>query len=71
MIHCHAPRPLTETCSAGAARIGANGSARQTRLKTSVPLVPPKPKLFFSREVDLHLARRVGAVVQVALRDPG
>ena len=40
---------------------------RQTRLKTSVPLVPPKPKLFFTRVLDLHLARRVGAVVQVAL----
>jgi hypothetical protein len=42
------PWPSTMTCRAGAARIGAKGSARQTRLKTSEPLVPPKPKLFFS-----------------------
>ena len=40
------------TATAGAARIvqgNAQGRhARQTRLNTSVPLVPPKPKLFFT-----------------------
>jgi hypothetical protein len=33
-------------------------------LNTSVPLVPPKPKLFFTRHVDLHVTRGVGAVVR-------
>jgi len=38
--------PSSTAWVAGAARIGA--TARQTRRKTSVPLVPPKPKLFFT-----------------------
>ena len=37
---------------------------------TSVPLVPPKPKLFFTA-TSIFIPRGVGAVVQVALRDPG
>ena len=27
---------------------GSRDARRQTRLKTNVPLVPPKPKLFFT-----------------------
>ena len=33
--------------------------ARQTRLKTNVPLVPPNPKLFFIGVLDLHFGRAV------------
>ncbi len=32
----------------GAFRMGQTGVVRQIRRNTSVPLVPPKPKLFFS-----------------------
>ncbi len=37
------PRPRHSTLTGGAWRTG-----RQTRRNTSVPLVPPKPKLFFT-----------------------
>ena len=39
----HSGPPLPRTATAGASRIGF-----QKRRKTSVPLVPPKPKLFFT-----------------------
>ena len=42
------PKRTIETWNAGIARMGAKTRARQTRLNTSVPLVPPKPKLFFT-----------------------
>lgn len=45
---CAARQPLVRanaTCTGGAARTGKAG---QTRRKTSVPLVPPKPKLFLT-----------------------
>ena len=32
----------------GEPRIGGSAGGRHMRLKTSVPLVPPKPKLFFT-----------------------
>ena len=45
---CQAVKHLSETWMAGAARMGARRQRPQTRLKTSVPFVPPKPKLFFT-----------------------
>ena len=46
----------------------AGRGARQTRLKTSVPLVPPKPKLFLTA-YSIFISRAVvGAVVEIALR---
>ena len=42
------PKRLIETWNAGNARMGAQTPARQIRLNTSVPLVPPKPKLFLA-----------------------
>ena len=42
------PKRRIETWNDAGARMGETTLARQTRLNTSVPLVPPKPKLFFT-----------------------
>ena len=41
------------------------------RLKIREPLVPPKPKLFDKRVLDLHGTRVIGHVIEIALRDRG
>ena len=44
----HTPKCRKVTWKAGDARMKANLRRDQTRLNTKVPLVPPKPKLFFT-----------------------
>ena len=44
----HTPKRETETEKAGGACMACAPRVDQTRLNTSVPLVPPKPKLFLT-----------------------
>ena len=44
----HTPKRETDTEKAGGACMVRSLRVDQTRLKTSVPLVPPKPKLFLT-----------------------